>query len=535
MFHGYEFRVGTACVCSGGAASAVPDAADEFDQWLASDSDIGLSTRLLFDKHRLHLLHYDNSKCVSVDNLASLSDELTGAGELSAADEIATACNRLLTSDYKKWGITAADYLILRLLAPQAGSQGKLMLVNTSAIHTVTGKLFPDSHFTPAENRLSIQLLCGDSLKEAAANDQVSYETKCSQLKSIQQKSGITRQIDLTNFLLAHVLMEAGNLTGDSAKDSTQDFFRHYLQKYLPPSVRLHVLTDDEGMTHRVLDMGSLQRRPLIALHPQVIPWLGQAELELIEKQGLRVVWPLRHGALAPKDTTVNSQQYMQHMQHALRGIELTCNLLFDNKADLMGLVSGACYALQYARQNPRLVDRLILVGACHKPVRGGSAAGKLRNGLFELAAKSEWMMDRLIYFLQRKIRDPAQFQRLLQRGYASSAADSKILNIEFSDSVFTDALHSRFLQSPQSVKFDFYFQSRTSWQLDDLHCNIDFVHGADDQIHRLGDVQSLAANNGSRLITLEHAGQLIYHDHFQSVMEAVMQLLDMPRLSALG
>jgi DNA-binding CsgD family transcriptional regulator len=54
-------------------------------------------------------------------------------------------------------------------------------------------------HFglTPAEARLTLQLVAGETLRSAAAKLRISYETARSQLKNIFNKTGTCRQAEL--------------------------------------------------------------------------------------------------------------------------------------------------------------------------------------------------------------------------------------------------------------------------------------------------------------------------------------------------
>lgn len=59
-------------------------------------------------------------------------------------------------------------------------------------------------HLTPAEARLALRLLHGDSLKDAAAGIGISYETARSTLKSVFQKTNVRRQVELVLTLARH-------------------------------------------------------------------------------------------------------------------------------------------------------------------------------------------------------------------------------------------------------------------------------------------------------------------------------------------
>jgi DNA-binding CsgD family transcriptional regulator len=59
-------------------------------------------------------------------------------------------------------------------------------------------------HFglTPAEARLAVHLVTGESLRSAAAKLSISYETARSQLKNIFNKTGTGRQAELVVVIL---------------------------------------------------------------------------------------------------------------------------------------------------------------------------------------------------------------------------------------------------------------------------------------------------------------------------------------------
>jgi DNA-binding CsgD family transcriptional regulator len=69
-------------------------------------------------------------------------------------------------------------------------NRGDLMNESTDLLHCHFG-------LTPSEARLALNLVTGETLRSAAAELHISYETARTQLKSILSKTGTRRQAEL--------------------------------------------------------------------------------------------------------------------------------------------------------------------------------------------------------------------------------------------------------------------------------------------------------------------------------------------------
>jgi len=173
---------------------------------------------------------------------------------------------------------------------------------------------------TPKEVRLTAQLLIGLNLQSAAKADNVSVETKRSQIKSVISKLNVERQIDLVRILLPELSLLADVNSWDS---EGQRLFNQYANRYLPDDVRCNRILDKSGKTVRIIDYGPVRGKPVIILHSMIFPDITNQDVEFALKNNLRLIWPIRPGILestpAPKSVEHYSRETLGMLQRLQR------------------------------------------------------------------------------------------------------------------------------------------------------------------------------------------------------------------------
>ena len=410
----------------------------------------------------------------------------------------------------------AGDSLILKF--SYGASDVKSFLVSNEIINLVTDKLGLSS-FTSAELKLASQLLCGMSIQEAAKSDKLSVETKRSQIKSVMYKLEVVRQIDVVRVLLPELLILADVRNWDQEK---QRLFNDYVNSFLPDRVRCQRLVDRTGKSVRIVDYGPQRGKPVIILHSMIFPDITDDDIDFAYENNLRLIWPLRPGLLqtapAPKSVELYSMQVRE-------GIELAWEHLCGEPVSVIAMVSSAWHATEFAERHPDKVAEIAFAATCF-------SAGKYENNLVyfgssvaELCSRNTWLMTKTVDFLQKRVDAIEIFQKTISRVFSESKPDVDVLSKEFDAPYHGRRLQMAIVDSPESVKHDYFNQVHFSWnKVRELKVPVSFIHGELDSIHKINDLNRLVASIGNaRLVTMERTGHIMQYDHFHSLLRSAL------------
>lgn len=464
--------------------------------------------RYQFESSQLQSVAYDKRLSPACEPVpASLSDIDLGTVLQQTQDQL---------------GVVHRNYLVLNVQEPSvqepsAPDTGRLIFVEDGQLL----RIHQTSSLTPAELRTLKQILCGHSLRDSAATDSVSYETKRSQFKSLGNKIGIRRQADVVTYTLTRLM--ANNLRIDT-EQTLHDEVRAYHREHLPADTRLHILVGDDGLHHRIFDMGPIDGTTLICLHPQIFPGFRQHDIDSLHERHLRLLWPLRHGQMAPSDPVLSSSAYIAH---SLQSIDMARSLQIDcSTTTLVALVSGGYFAIEYALKNPQ-TDQLIFVGASYKTGVSDSFSDKFRYGMIKLAASNKPLTRMLLHFVGRKFRDKHLLTKFFLNLYSQCETDLRVLDEEFSSESNLTAIQRRILSSENSILRDFFVHARPNWQsLSTLGGKFAFIHGQCDSAHSIDDIRTLATRHNAAVTELDGLGQLLYYDHLEPLLDSINELL---------
>src|SRR5690606_8312963 len=99
------------------------------------------------------------------------------------------------------------------------------------------------------------------------------------------------------------------------------------------PGVRTFMLRAPGGERHRFVDIGPVSGTPAIMVHSQILSDFRAADVALLNAAGIRLIIPLRHGALSRSARSIGIEE---HMTHACEGIDLARSHFAGSKADLL-------------------------------------------------------------------------------------------------------------------------------------------------------------------------------------------------------
>jgi len=394
------------------------------------------------------------------------------------------------------------------------GGSGTALILRPQAVDHLIAMDFPGLHLTPVELRILYLLIAGMDLREMSDTDNVGYETRRGQFKALAAKLGMPRQIDLMRMLLGRLLV----LLGRSADTTTRHaaFFRETGDPRTGGG-RPFVLQRPDGVEVRAVEIGPGRGPATIVLHPQAWPLMTGAEVAAFDTAGLRTLWPLRNGALAPGalPLSLDSQR-----ERSIESIRVLHEMFCDGPVPLVGLISGAPFAIDAVRAMPERFSALAIVGACHRPTTGGNGAGALRRGLYWIARRNPAFLGMALRMMSAQLSRPGAYARAILHHYADSPADLAIVGRTLRERL-ADRMQARYAASLGSIRNDFLFQSTFDWSvLETLDLPVQLIHGAEDPVHPLADIRALAARlPNAHVDVIADAGQLLLFEHLIKVI----------------
>ena len=428
---------------------------------------------------------------------------------------------------HDQWGLLHDDVIVMRISDQPSSQSGRLILLTTEYFALLLKKLFPTANITQAERQTLIQVLIGNSLKEAAEQNQVSYETKKTQLKAVFEKTNIRSQPELSRFLLAHITLEVAAQFSRRGTDVERDAeFFNFVDLYMGDYVRASVVQEPANKRYRIIEIGDPAGTPIVCVHHLGVLSYSANDIATIRELGIRLICPLRHGALGPRDHKMSAQEYTQH---ALGGIDLALSLADDSKAILMSLLSGCYYAMKYVELYPDKVDHLLFVGASFKPQVPQVSASTFKRNLHNLAFSSEPLLSATVAFMLRRASRADQLRKVWETSLNHGAADMQIVAETFADTRQVESMQYRLRKSPGSIARDLQTQAVADWthlSSDAQHPPISFIHGSDDALIPIDGIAQLAESlaNG-RLYRIEGAGNWLFGSRSQQVLAVIKDI----------
>ncbi len=426
------------------------------------------------------------------------------------------------------WGITDVDLVVLKLHDQPDSSAGRLLLFRQVFIASLLKKLFTKESITDAERRTLLQTLSGLNVKQAANQDSVSVETKRSHLKSVFAKTGIHGKQELSSFLISHLLLEvaAYQSRNPSRAESDQMFF-DYVDQYMGTYVRASVIQESPTRRFRLIELGDPAGIPVICVHHLGILNFNEHEIAEIRRLGIRLICPLRHGAIGPLDERLT---FEEHLEHAIAGIDLAASLIYGARITIFAMLSGSIYVNHYLHRYPDRANNVILLGASYKPKTVRPSASILKKNLHELASEHDEMLEATVSFLLDKVDEPAQLQRAMEETHHYCDSDIDVISELFADKQQVSAMQHRLKHSANSIVHDLRAQASCTWQplvSNETAANVHFIHGASDQLIPINGIQELVSGKENyQLHVIDNAGNWMFGKHTPTAFSIVRDIL---------
>jgi pimeloyl-ACP methyl ester carboxylesterase/DNA-binding CsgD family transcriptional regulator len=466
-----------------------------------------------------------------VDFDLELDNPLIGAQALP--DTLKASLAQLLENlGSDQWGELDGDYLLLRLEIPRGGQTGKLLVLHHSVVLQALETLYPHTSLTPAEQRIVMQVVAGLSPKAAALIDHVSSETKRTQLKSAMSKTAVSSQKDLSSALIAHLALElSSNRQQQSTKPDDPDaWLTRYIRRYFPTDTRYHVSRGNSGHHYRCLDCGDPQGDVLIYLHQLGAFHCSLQMIEHAKAYGIRLLVPLRNGAVAPRDPELS---VADHLSHAMQGIQNAIQIAGVNRATLMAGTSGCAYALQFLDRHPDKLHQLILTAASFRGDSSLHSTDKYIRSGYRLASSNRLLFKSMLAYLRRSFRDRENLKRFYTQVHRGSPADQQVLEDIFNDEHAATALQYRIIHSAPSLLQDLHHLAKPDASpLANSRVPIHFIHGEQDVHVDIGDIEMLAESLDQATIhRISGGGTWLLDNNTTVIFDLIGKLLRDPAL----
>lgn len=428
-----------------------------------------------------------------------------------------------------EWGLLTTDDAIIKISDGPDGNSGKLLVISEYYFSELLRKLFPNERMTFSERRILLQLIIGKSTKKAAIEDTVSYETKKFHLKVVYQKTGLRSQQEITNYLLAQILLSSASSHSRLRPQAhADDIFFRFVDNFMGPYVRASVIQHSENERYRVIEIGDPDGYPVVCVHHLAIVHFSDEEVETIKQNGIRLICPLRLGAVSDLDPFVSTSQ---HMDHAMGGIELAGSLTGKKKYTLLALLGGGHYALEFLRRNPTKIESVFFLGGFYRQPTTSDSHTNFTDSIYKLAAKDYRTLRMLVKFLLRNVDDHSSLRKVWDAFTNHCESDQKFIDGIFSDAKLVSSTQYRLKHSASSITQDLLVPSKSSWQSlaeSSKTTQIYFVHGTKDSLCPYSTLAKLTQQYPHfTLLPVEGAGNWVFGKYIHATFAHVRKIVN--------
>ena len=378
----------------------------------------------------------------------------------------------------------------------------------------------PGAALSHAEKLVVFRLVGGLSLRESAAADGLSFETKRAQLKSVLAKLGCAGQVDLVRLVMSQMI---GRLPADKtlSPQGQDDAIARFAATHLP-ACRYYRAPLATGRTARVLEIGPQNGRPVVLALGMLFPTMLHAGAEALEQQGLRLITPVRAGYLETGPAGFDDAD--SHIDEVLADYAAFIERFLAEPVILVGSSLGISYGARLARRRPDLVAGLVMAGgnAFQQGGRKSAYMDAFFTGLRDLVIRPGWAR-RLAWQFARNCANARIAHRIMSRVFHAWEPDQAALSIPSGETGF-EWFRDIFVASTPGLAED-YREGFSTWRhvLADVKAPAAIIHGANDPLTDLETMRDLGRALDLRMThVVEDGGHLIVATHPHEVWRAV-------------
>jgi pimeloyl-ACP methyl ester carboxylesterase/DNA-binding CsgD family transcriptional regulator len=378
---------------------------------------------------------------------------------------------------------------------------------------------WPEVQLPASEVKMLQQLIVGQTPREAATADGVGYETKRTYLKSICRKLNLSGQTALVSAVLGRLLIviNASEVAADSSRSASAT--RTFKSKFLPDNARVLQMVDEQGRTHRILDVGALSGQPVLVVLSTIAPYFGDHVATAISRRNLRLLIPLRHGVLDPDTKALAPAEFHAH---AIAGLALTKALIAGPDAPVVGLSSGGNYAVRFACEHPELVSELVLASMTFQPPRDGTLFGRFLTDFTRLVSQNATLVGLFVDHLLKLHQNPIRFRRMNDKIFPPDGPDGRAMQVELAQTGALEAYMHYYQNSPVFLKADAHASFYASKaELSSLNCPVHLLHGTANTRDEIQTIRDLVTTLPmAKLTERAGAGQILRGDDLDAVWD---------------
>ncbi|MEM8767140.1 MAG: alpha/beta fold hydrolase [Pseudomonadota bacterium] len=360
---------------------------------------------------------------------------------------------------------------------------------------------------TAAETDVTMRLVSGLTLKEAAEDLGISINTARNHLQSVFDKSGINRQSDLVL-----VVTQLSVILASTESDQLLDQRRQRARR--SPPRHFMILPDGRRLAYRTY--GNPQGRPVVYLHETLGCSILPPETdELASACGLYLMAPERPGfGFSDVDADFSFDSVADDI------VALMDHLRIES-CQLLGFVSGSAFALRVAERHPSRVDHLMLVGG--RPPRPMKGRFKHLMPLYTKMISQPWLMTSFFNILRNRASEETN-ARLILSVYGSVPHDRAFL--EAHPEVFRHmsayTLESMTVTaSGVAGELKCFAKAQISTP-PILKMPVTAWHGTADALASKEDLQKYLEGQPVHWRTFADAGSLILYEHWPQVLQVL-------------
>ncbi|WP_170109272.1 alpha/beta fold hydrolase [Celeribacter persicus] len=376
-----------------------------------------------------------------------------------------------------------------------------------------------DVRLTPSEYLLLSHLLTGLDLKTAAARLGASYDTKRKQIQVILDKMGCKTQTVLLRNLSLEI---TAGILDEILPLQKRDFETALVKRQFGKDVIVNTISIGDGIDVPVWEFGARRGRPVLYFHSMLAPVVFHDEMiDTLKENGLRWLVVPRHFLGFEGNLDVQTR-----LARLTRALSDTMEYLTDEPLICVAESAGVTWAAHFARHNPHMVSQLVLAATpqVFKP-EPGSHNPTIFIEMSQRVRRDERVIAGLTQIYNAFSRVPVLAKKGLAHLYRKSAADTACLETFFRHTHLSDWLrlianHATFASVDEIANL------QRDW-LGDLKkttCRVTFVHGEEDPISPIEDIQAIAETMPEASFhAFENAGHLILTQHFKALVSQMI------------
>jgi len=384
-----------------------------------------------------------------------------------------------------------------------------------------------DANLSLSEKRIVFQVVNGLNPGQAAQADNVSIETKRSQLKKASAKLFCAGQTELVRLMLGqmvHILYLC------DVETSHIQITEQFSSEVFGDQVKLSVQRLPNGRLMRYWEMGPASGKPVLLIHGYLFPFLLLNARQQLEKLNLRLIIPIRGGYL---DDQARSEDFHEGnlVEQTLEDLIQFTQLYWDGPAPVLGYATGGFYALMMVKRQQDLFSKIMVISLNIIPTenKSDSFSSRFWGGLGKLAKDRKIFVVLTRQFLKTTFSNNRTTKFVLRRLFKDCATDLGVLNGEIGSGEAFGWFRKLLAGSVLGISSDFSLVAHIEYDyLDDISTPMVFFHGPEDVFTKAAEISDMTANNPlAKLVVLPKGGHLTSASHPEDFWQEVLNTID--------